>query len=520
MAQLLDTSLFSVVDTDSSIGVGWKLNFYVTATTTRLATYPTEADAIAGTNANANPVVLASDGRLPPIWLGDGQYKCVLTDENDVVKETIDPINEDRELASIVDYGATGNGTTNDYAAIQAAIDTGKDVYLPAGTYKIQTGLVMSTSYQRIYGPGVLKPDGAINALTVNGGAIGNEIELTVNSATHTTEWVVYIANANRVRVKRLNILDAYGGVYVEQANTVSIEWMWATLRGPGIKWFGNNAKRSDILHIQFAVIDHGANLYGLDWDGNCHSLFVKYLGLVCGSSVSAANSYGVIIRNTAAGDPPAIGRFNHVDVDYPGGPGINVSTLTSDLDFANCYVLGATGSGILQAATVNSREVRVHGGKYRGCTRYGIEALGGVVLYSGSADLQSNSLGKTTGNVYTETIYLALDDFSFFYIDSGGDPYWSVDENDYLTYDRSANTFRAFIGAAEKLAWSTTSVSANVPLIMKNYTVATLPAGANYMRAFVSDSNATLTAGIGAVVAGGGANIVPVYYDGSWRIG
>lgn len=36
-----------------------------------------------------------------------------------------------------------------------------------------------------------------------------------------------------------------------------------------------------------------------------------------------------------------------------------------------------------------------------------------------------------------------------------------------------------------------------------------------------VTDSNATLTAGIGAVVAGGGANVVPVFADGTnWRIG
>lgn len=39
--------------------------------------------------------------------------------------------------------------------------------------------------------------------------------------------------------------------------------------------------------------------------------------------------------------------------------------------------------------------------------------------------------------------------------------------------------------------------------------------------RKFVTDSNAALTAGIGAVVAGGGANNVPVVADGTnWRIG
>lgn len=54
--------------------------------------------------------------------------------------------------------------------------------------------------------------------------------------------------------------------------------------------------------------------------------------------------------------------------------------------------------------------------------------------------------------------------------------------------------------------------------------TVATLPAAANAgagYRTFVTDSTATTTAGIGAVVAGGGANGVPVYSDGTnWRIG
>lgn len=39
--------------------------------------------------------------------------------------------------------------------------------------------------------------------------------------------------------------------------------------------------------------------------------------------------------------------------------------------------------------------------------------------------------------------------------------------------------------------------------------------------RATVSDATQTLTAGIGAIVAGGGANIVPVFSDGTnWRIG
>jgi len=57
-----------------------------------------------------------------------------------------------------------------------------------------------------------------------------------------------------------------------------------------------------------------------------------------------------------------------------------------------------------------------------------------------------------------------------------------------------------------------------------KLYTVATLPAASIAIagtRAAVSNANAALTAGIGAVVADGGSNVVPVFCDGvNWRIG
>lgn len=53
--------------------------------------------------------------------------------------------------------------------------------------------------------------------------------------------------------------------------------------------------------------------------------------------------------------------------------------------------------------------------------------------------------------------------------------------------------------------------------------TVASLPSvtGRKGARHFVTDATAAMTAGIGAIVAGGGANNVPVYCDGTnWRIG
>lgn len=66
--------------------------------------------------------------------------------------------------------------------------------------------------------------------------------------------------------------------------------------------------------------------------------------------------------------------------------------------------------------------------------------------------------------------------------------------------------------------------VVSNKPHKFPVYTVATLPSPASaytYCRAFISDSTATMTAGIGATPTGGGSNVVPVYCDGTnWRIG
>jgi hypothetical protein len=69
---------------------------------------------------------------------------------------------------NVLDYGAKGDGTTDDTAAFTAALATGKSVYVPQGTYKVapvstpvggiepnRTSAWILTSGQTIYGDGV-----------------------------------------------------------------------------------------------------------------------------------------------------------------------------------------------------------------------------------------------------------------------------------------------------------------------------------------------------------------------------
>ena len=60
-------------------------------------------------------------------------------------------------VANVFDFGAVGNGTTDDTAAIQAAIDSsasGITVLLPAGTYKVTDTILLKRTGVRLIGEG------------------------------------------------------------------------------------------------------------------------------------------------------------------------------------------------------------------------------------------------------------------------------------------------------------------------------------------------------------------------------
>jgi hypothetical protein len=146
---------------------GGKIYTYLAGTTTPVAAYTTSAGNVAWTN----PIVLDAAGRVPSggeIWLTVGiTYKFVLTDSTNVLIGTYDNIpssfNTDaslvsytpagtgavttnvqaklRQSVSVKDFGATGDGVTDDTAAILLAFQNGGHVVFPKGTYKVTTVL-------------------------------------------------------------------------------------------------------------------------------------------------------------------------------------------------------------------------------------------------------------------------------------------------------------------------------------------------------------------------------------------
>lgn len=59
-----------------------------------------------------------------------------------------------REFVSIKDFGAVGDGVTNDRAALQAALNTGKSVLIPSGTFLFNSSVSFTAENQSIFGIG------------------------------------------------------------------------------------------------------------------------------------------------------------------------------------------------------------------------------------------------------------------------------------------------------------------------------------------------------------------------------
>lgn len=73
----LGVPIFRWFDNNGLPAASYQLQTYAAGTATPLATYPTYADAIAGTNPNTNPVVLDANGAAQ-VWVQAAFYKLVM----------------------------------------------------------------------------------------------------------------------------------------------------------------------------------------------------------------------------------------------------------------------------------------------------------------------------------------------------------------------------------------------------------------------------------------------------------
>lgn len=246
--------------------VGGKLYTYDIGTTTPKTTYSDAAGAV----PNTNPVILDGAGQAR-VRLGTGGYKFVLKDATDVTQWTEDAIYsvpvelsasggsalvgfiqagigavartaqaKMRDTVSVKDFGAIGDGVTNDRAAFQAAIDyiqgltNGGRVIVPgSATYLLDSAIVVALTKSII-----IEGDGDGAKLRLNTGAGGPILNVTGGSPGTTRQVIrdlflqgpvsgtsngIRLNNANNCRIENCVIQSQVTGIDMNSSFAVEM---------------------------------------------------------------------------------------------------------------------------------------------------------------------------------------------------------------------------------------------------------------------------------------------------------
>lgn len=406
--------------------------------------------------------------------------------------------------------------TGTDTQKFQAALSTGGPVICRSSSYEITGSLDFTAEGQ------ILDLNGALMTSTGNfdlfnvAGLQGVTVRNgRIEAAGMTGGNIFDVTDAERITVSDLLVFNPFNFAFVQKVNVIEFRNVWANnVRGTyGIRWLGDAANRSDVLRLIGVVMSFPDTGIGIDWDGNCHTL--QTFGVII-----VRPNKGLRISNTAGATAPEFGFFTNLEIDFPVSYGVEILAGESYYFGPQFYCQGSTtASGVYVASGLAPDRITFAGGKIAGNATYGIE--------NNSRVLVSNLVmtGNTTADyLNTDNAVLAAPrvelDSTFLMRRSSGNPIIQFDSNDFIGFNRSANDLFVTLNGSTVLTVAADRTQFAQPPQLPVVTVASLPAANTGNRGreyYVSDATATTRL---STVAGGGANFVKVFSNGTnWVI-
>lgn len=228
------------------------------------------------------------------------------------------------EFISVKDFGAVGDGATNDAAAFNSAlaaiIATGKKgvLYVPAGTYKINSSLSINISFVSLWGESA-----TLNFSSLTTGAalvVNSTVSPPYNNAVTFISGLQLIGNSTTGSVKGIQYTSSTDVSHFSVDNCVINTF------GIGESFEANSYlishKNTDVWGCTVGV----QNLTGFANNGEN----ISYVG--CTIFNNATN----IVQTNGSGDM----NFTNSSIDY--ATTAHISITAGELHFVNCHIEGA----------------------------------------------------------------------------------------------------------------------------------------------------------------------------------
>lgn len=305
----------------------------------------------------------------------------------------------DEGLPTVKDFGAVGDGVTNDTTAFTRAAATGLSYIVPPGTYKITGNINHTSNGQIVYGFGedsIIAGDGNFNTFSFGGGLLGGGlVGLRFNSSAKTGGYDYVLDNCYRCTLNTLFHYSTFSAGYFGLGNGHVLHTTLVNSFRGDRAWlfYGTDLARAggtDIFIARCGEQSGGSGGIALEINGNVAS--IGMFGFFANGAPAGASllTHGIKVHNgVGATLKPRFIIGTNVQIEFPKEEGLYIDAVDL-LQITNLYSSAGIKSGVYlgsaaEKVTLSNPYISLNG-------RHGVYTEGQNVSING---------GQIIGNSY-----------------------------------------------------------------------------------------------------------------------